>query len=399
MFQRLCRFGLPPAIVLGALGVYRLLAGGAVPPVLEPGRDTPWVIAPQHNEPLVASDGELLQVLQRVTPPARPVLTNNYVHALRLWGAEATFDDPQTPSGARLRDYFLQDGTFRELAGRRVPPLWERMPDGTLRARFFDDGPQHRNTSSYHTDDLLATLGETGTPLDTPLILRDGQASVRDLLQSSLLDFHLARHEFEWSIISYARYAFPQKRWRNKYGEMIRVDDLVDELVDSPMGVGPCNGLHRLEALVVLYRADEQAHVLSRSTRRKMLQHMAATSALLADAQASEGYWTRHWPRGAAGRTDDEATVYDKLLVTGHQLEWLALAPAEVHPPRETIVRAARWTLKTILEISPDELRDHYGPFSHAARALCLWRGREPVEIWATRTTTDRPAVDSTASE
>jgi hypothetical protein len=144
--------------------------------------------------------------------------------------------------------------------------------------------------------------------------------------------------------------------------------------------------------MVVLYRADEQAHVLSSKTRQQMLSYMRSVGELLVHSQTDEGYWTRQWPRGDQGRIDEKATVYDKLLVTGHHLEWLALAPAEVQPPRENIVRAARWTLKTILEIDNAELQKHYGPFSHAARALCLWRGHEPGEIWAKRPT---PAATS----
>jgi hypothetical protein len=261
-------------------------------------------------------------------------------------------------------------------------PIFARTPDGLLRARFYDDGPIQRTTSSYHTDDLLATLAESGTPLSAPLIMRDETTTVRELAASAMLDFHLARHEYEWSIISYARYVFPQKRWQNKFGETITVDQLVDLLVDRPCGVGPCNGLHRLEALVVLYRADEQSPVLSSSTRRKMIQHMQRVSQMLVASQTDAGYWTRQWPQGDQGRSDQGATVYDHLLVTGHQLEWLALAPAEVLPPRESIVRAARWTVKTILEISDEDLQQHYGPFSHAARAIALWRGTEPGDFW-----------------
>jgi hypothetical protein len=211
--------------------------------------------------------------------------------------------------------------------------------------------------------------------------LREGTATVRQLAESALRDFNLSRHEYEWTAIAYARYGFPLKRWKNKFGETISVDDLVDLLLEKPPGVGPCNGLHRLEALVVLYRADEQAHVLSLGTRKKMLQYMQQMSALLVESQTDAGYWTRNWPQGAAGQNDEKATIYDKLLVTGHQLEWLALAPEAVQPPRESIVRAGRWTLKTILEMSDKDLAEHYGPFSHAARALSLWRGHEPAEL------------------
>lgn len=395
MLQRICRVALPVLVLFAALAVYRLAVGsGAAQPSIALPRNTPWLIAPAQDEPLVATTEELLQALARVQPPANPVNTNNFAHALRLWGPNATFDDPARPSGAEMQAYFLDDRVFCKYAGKNAPPIFERTRDGLLRARSYDDGPANRTTSSYHTDDLLATLAETGTPLDAPLILRDGQATVRELAASALADFTLARHEFEWTVIGYARYDFPLPRFQNKFGETITVDELVDKLIDRPAGIGPCNGLHRLEALVVLYRADEQAKVLSSRTKAKMLAYMRHMSDLLAAAQSQEGYWTRNWPQGAAGQKDEKATVYDRLLVTGHQLEWLALAPTEVQPPRENIVRAARWTLQTILEMSDEQLSEHYGPFSHAARALCLWRGHEAAEIWATR---PQPALTTSA--
>jgi hypothetical protein len=320
-----------------------------------------------------------------VQPPYDPVNTNVFIHALRLWGPNAVFSDTCSPSGEQLLQYFLDDKTFREFNGEKTPPIFERTADGLIRARSFDDRFAHRTTSSYHTDDLLATFAESGVPLDTKVQLRDGQTTVREIADSALQDFHLARHEYEWTAIAYARYIFPTKRWKNKYGETITVDDLVNELIDKPQGVGPCNGLHRLEALVVLYRADEQAHVLTAQTRHKMLACMSQVSELLVQAQTNDGFWTRNWPRGHLGRTDEQATVYDKLLVTGHHLEWLALAPESVQPPRENVVRAARWTVKTILEMDQENLNEHYGPFSHAARALCLWRGKEPNEFWSQR--------------
>ena len=205
------------------------------------------------------TDEQLAAVLDRVKPPAEPVNTNNFVHALRLWGPAADFGDPKIPTGRQLRDYLLDD--------RDVPPIGRRegaaavlsRSDG-IEVRSFDDALTDRDTSSYHTDDLLATLAESGMPLDTPLHLRDGEAhGRRPAANDSLGRFHLDQLEYEWTAIAYARYVFPQREWRNKYGERIDVDQLVDELVEpSARNSGPCNGLHRLEALAVLYRADEQ---------------------------------------------------------------------------------------------------------------------------------------------
>ena len=115
---------------------------------------------------------------------------------------------------------------------------------------------------------------------------------------------------------------------------------------------------------------------------------MKKVAVLLSRSQAAEGYWTRRWPYGAAAKTD-KASLSDKILVTGHHLEWLALAPAEIHPPREQLVRAAQWLAWAMLEVDDAQLAKSYGPFSHAARALCLWRGQEAYPTWQRLKTTN----------
>lgn len=384
MLARLSRFVLPPLIVFASLLAYRLVAGGRPQPAVVLPRNEPLVIAPRFNDPRVVTDEQLAAVLDRVKPPAEPVVTNNFVHALRLWGADSNFSDPKIPTGQQLRDYFLDDAAFRQFAGEKASPLFYHGKNG-IEVRSFDDRLTDRATSSHHADDLLATLAESGIPLDTPLHLRDGDAKVSDLLETSLSRFHLDQLEYEWTAIAYARYVFPQREWRNKYGQRIDVDQLVEELIDHPLGLGPCNGLHRLEALAVLCRADEQVHALSGRTKLKMLLTMKRVSMLLAETQTADGYWTRQWPQGHAAAhsdKDDAPTLHDKLLVTGHHLEWLALAPDEVQPPRETIVRAGQWLARTLVEMDQKELLEAYGPYSHAARALCLWRSKDPFTAW-----------------
>ena len=210
----------------------------------------------------------------------------------------------------------------------------------------------------------------------------DTPVKVRDLLDYSLHNFYPQRFEYEWSMIAYIRYAFPLPEWKNKYGEKLTADRCVEELTRHKLELGPCNGLHRLEALVLLYRADEQFKTLSPATKRRILAYLGQVSQRLQSAQNTAGFWTRHWVEGTAGAADENASLSDKILVTGHQLEWLALAPEDVLPPREQIIRACQWLARTIPELEDRELRDHYGPFSHAARALCLWRSREPYSAW-----------------
>jgi hypothetical protein len=385
MLARICRITLPVFILLAALAVYRMLAVSSRTPDVVLPRNVPAAILPRYDDPRVVTDAQLAAVLDRVKPPTDPVTTNNFIHALRLWGPSADFGDAKIPSGRQLRDYFLDDATFRRWAGEHTPPLFYRGKDG-IEVRSYDDRLADRQTSSFHTNDLVATLAETGTPLDTPLVLRDGKARVSDLLATALRNAHPDQLEYEWTAIAYARYVFPQPGWRNKYGQKMDVDLLVDQIVRQPPQLGPCNGLHRLEALAVLYRADEQHQMLRPKTKHKTLRYMQLSSQMLVQAQTPDGFWTRQWSRGPAASQVNQAnpaTLHDKLLVTGHHLEWLALAPEEVQPPRETVVRAAQWLTRTLLEMDEKELQQAYGPYTHAARALCLWRSKEPGEAWS----------------
>src|SRR5688572_16253620 len=293
---RLSRLTLPTLIVLAALAVYRLVAAGPEQPLFLLARNEPTTIGPRYNDPRVVTDEQLAAVLDRVKPPTAPVTTNNFVHALRLWGPAADFGDAAIPTGRELRDYFLDDAIFRRYAGENALPLFFKGHNG-IEVRSYDDSVADRQTSSFHTDDLVATLAESGLPLDTPLHLREGEARIEDLLRTALTRFHLDQLEYEWTAIAYARYVFPHRQWRNKYGERIDVDRLVDEIVSHPPDLGPCNGLHRLESLAVLNRADEQYPVLSRKTKLKMLLYMKRSSLALAAAQTPEGYWTRQWPQ------------------------------------------------------------------------------------------------------
>ncbi|MCE9555258.1 MAG: hypothetical protein K8T91_18055 [Planctomycetes bacterium] len=390
---RWLRFTVPPLVVLAACGIYRAtLASSAKSDALRQlsahdssAANMPNLIAPRYDDPRIATDAQLHDLLERMKPTVDPLDTNVLVHALRLWGPHAEFGDARHPSGSTMLGYFLNDAEFRKLAGEKVPPLFAAGADGVTVRPWTEDSP-HKLTGAVHVDDLLATLAESGIPHSHPLVMRDSTGHVADLLQGAMRRFHRRQQEYEWSAISYARYLFPAQRWENRYGQPIDVAALVDELMEQPMPNGVCGGAHRLEALVVLLRADDQHHVLAKRTRKKIVDYLARTSALLTASQHSEGYWDRNWYLGTAGATPvagaKQDTTYDRILTTGHQLEWLALAPPEVQPPRETIVRAGQWLVRAMLAEDDKNLKKHYGPFSHAARALCLWRSKDPFDAW-----------------
>jgi hypothetical protein len=368
-------------IVVVCCGFYRVMS--AVTPVSTPQlavRAVPNVIEPRYDVPAIASDTQLAAVLDRVQPPTGPPNTNDLLHALRLWGPNAEFDDDDTPSGRTMRDYLVDDAVFQQLTGD-APPLVDSS-DELQRIRSYRRGDPHRRNASVHTDDLLATFGEIGLPSGTVVRLRDGETTVAALVDAALRRYHRQQYEYEWSVITYARYAFPHPLWRNRHDETIEIDGLVDEVIAHPLRLGVCGGTHRLEALVVLLRADDAVGGLKPKTRAKIIAHLTEVSRLLVGSQHAEGYWTKSWPEGGESDSHTAPLLPERILATGHHLEWLALAPPEVLPPRETLVRAGQWLVRAMLEVDETSLRRDYGPFTHAARALCLWRSRDPYQAW-----------------
>lgn len=368
-----------PAILIVACGMYRA-AQGPPPPDIELSRERPWAINPLYDDPRVVTGEQLHAVLARVRLPIGSPDTNKIIHALRLWGTAAEFG-PEFWSGPAMRDYLMNDTAYRARAGENAPPLLVSSPDGVA-VRPARQGDPNVATGSVHVDDLLATLAEIGTPLDAQLETRQGNLTVRQLLTRAMRRFHYSQAEYEWSAISYARYVFPVRSWRNDHGQKIDVSGLIDELVRRPARQGVCAGTHRIEALVVLLRADDQAHVLKPAERRKIIAHLKHVSDLLVGAQNVRGYWTKSWPEGSVSQAEENVPLTDRILATGHHLEWLALAPVEVQPPRESIIRAAQWLVQAMQEVDARTLDIDYGPFSHAGRALSLWRGNEAFPAW-----------------
>ena len=70
-----------------------------------------------------------------------------------------------------------------------------------------------------------------------------------------------------------------------------------------------------------------------------------------------------------------------RLLATGHALEWWAMAPEELHPPREVMVRAGQWLAREIEVMDQETVLRNYTFLSHAGRALSLWRGGFPCQV------------------
>lgn len=339
----------------------------------------PLRVGPLYDDPRVVTDEQLLEVLTRLRPQFRgdkPKI-NHVDHALRFWGLEAKFGDPQCLSGLEMQDLLLDHRRFAAAWGNKTRPLLIAREDG-VRVRT-----QEGQATASHVDHTLGCLAEAGIRLDQPVVTAAGATTVRAMLEQSLRDFSLNQVEYEWSTLAYTLFLEPTKGWLTTEGQEVTFDRLADRIMRQRFNQGVCMGNHRLHALVMLLRVEDQTPRLSPQESRLVVAHLQDATGRLVASQHAEGYWLRNWPDADAKTPADPAedTLQNRILATGHALEWWALAPEEVQPPRETVIRAGQWLARTIMAMDDAKIEANYTFLSHAGRALALWRGRFPAEL------------------
>ena len=349
----------------------------------------PRVFTPRYNRPEVVDDEQLLRVLTKLRPRLRgknpPI--NHVEHALRFWGIEAQFADSEIASGEELRRLLLDHRMFSTAWGTTTKPFLLPKTDSDSDVLLFRT--KAGDATASHVDHTLAALAECGTPLDYPVLTPIGEMPLRAAFDQAFREFSLNQIEYEWSTLVFLHYLSPVPSWFTTEGQRVTWDLLAERLMRQRLAHGVCYGQHRLHALAVMLRADEEFGLLSPDRRQKVIAYLRDATDRLVLAQHADGFWDGRWP-GTEWDGPQPVNVVgplgalaDRLLVTGHTLEWLAFAPAEVLPPDDNLIRAAQWLVKTTDELSDTEVQRFYTFLSHAGRSLALWRSRRPADVVA----------------
>ena len=345
-----------------------------------PMQENPLSFGPLYDCPDVVSDEQLRRALLRLRPrlAGKNTLLADVDHALRCWGSEAQFDDPEFVSGADLRALLTDTRRFDELYENEQPSAIYDTPYGVC-CRVKEG-----IASTSHTDHTLACLAEVGTPLSFPVFTPTRQTNYRAMIEQSLHDFNLSQIEYEWSSKTFALFLPPATRWQSTEGQTLSFDLLADRIMRERLPRGVCYGMHRLYGLMAYLRLDEQTPILSPGMRDRISRFLKDANRRLAANQHADGFWNGDWPFAPPASSEPTKKAGDQLhfriVVTGHALEYWALAPKELQPKRAVVVAAANWIVRTIDTVSEDELRANFSFLSHAVRGLALWRGKEPFE-------------------
>lgn len=345
-------------------------------------RPEPLAVTPLYDVPVVVSDEQLAATLERLRPRFQGADTkiNHVDHALRFWGLEAQFADDKLLDGTQLRELLTDHRRFHAVYGSNMQPLLMDVPEtGGVRVRV-----QAGNGSSSHVDHTMAGLAEVGTPLSFPIVTARRQATYRDMVEQAIRDFSLNQVEYEWSVLTFALFMPPERGFMTSEGQYVDFDTMARRMMREQLPKGVCFGNHRLFTLVALLRIDEQQPMLSPAVREDIFAFLGDCTQRLVAHQHADGWWDDQWPNRPAseashgGGSGDE--MVDRVLATGHALEWWAVAPESLHPPRSVLASAGQWMVRTIAEMTDEEIQARYTYLSHAGRALALWRGKRPAE-------------------
>ncbi len=388
-------FAIEATLLLAALGWCAWQARAAttadLPPSPPPLRAEPYDVRPLYDEPAVVSDADLRRVLPRLAlrDAGKGTVIGNVEHALREWGPDAELPAPYV-SGRDLLRLLTDNWRFLGTYGPHQPPLLLDDAAGAPTQPAVAVRSLEGVVSSPHVDHTLASLAEAGLSLDQPLVTPGRRTTLRSVLVGSLRSFHLNQAEYEWSALAYALYLPPVARWRTVEGQEMTFDRLARRIEREELPRGVCWGNHRLHALVVFLRiddrmaADGRPRILSPAVRKEVVAYLRAATGLLVAHQHPDGFWNGEWPtampRGGAPSEADGDRLSDRLIATGHALEWWSVAPREILPPLEVRARAAGWLVRTVDGMSAEEIQRDFSFLSHAGRALAQWRGTEPAD-------------------
>ena len=350
-------------------------------PEIDVPREKPWMITPLYNDPNIISDEELAAVLKRVRPRFFPKqLKSNYVeHAIRMWGVDATFQDPRVMSGRQMLDYLTDYGKQLASWGDDVEPMFKDVPHG-IQVEWG-----RKQGVSVHHDHWLACLTESGVSLNEPIFTPGDRAhqTIKDVLRQAMYDFRIDERETDWSVMSFGSWLPPQKSWPVAEGRQVSFDILADRLMRGHLRYGTCAGTHRVFSLMALLRIDDEYDIVSDEIRARIIERLKEVRDCLMECQYEDGHWPYDWWNGAEAITHpEEHPEYRKVIATGHHIEYFSVAPKELHVPHDQILKAARWAIKKTIEAPDEEIFDNYTFYTHVANGLSWWRQVSPGTFW-----------------
>jgi hypothetical protein len=307
------------------------------------------------------------------------------LHALLTWGPEVEFVENNSKEPVRVLDVVL--GLKCHPSRTHYDLLFYVDADGFVRSRSSKTSSLSSiQAQESHYDQAMATFGQLGLSLDQSIRVqgRTLSTTLSEPFNTILQRFELGADEPEWTILSIAYYLPPAKSWTNRWGTSFSMDDLAAELLKRPYGQGTCSGTHTLFTICTLLRVDENHSILTNKSRQAITDRLRDVKRRLEEYQLPNGAWSDTWatngyPVGPRDYNDYPSYCERLRVVTGHHLEWIAIAPLELRPSEQCLLRALNWCFEDLRMLPSIDERPARCPPTHTM--LAVYRNFFPERI------------------
>ncbi len=318
------------------------------------------------------------------TPPAVPLL----LHELKAWGVDASLSS-DGPIPLRSGNYIVETLLSDSLCGSRTTRTGASfLVESRYGVHVVQTGTVDAlgNRGESHYGQLAMVLGEAGVPSSAQVQVSTSayntRYTVRDILSDAVLRWK-DDAEIEFFACAAAFWLPPHTAWANEFGDRYSFDSLMQQLISSHYGQGSCGGVHVPIAVATILNIDRNQEILSNEAREQGEAYLKSLSRHLEQRIQMTGVWDARWTKGNDLAIYQDSTL-DTITVTGHHLEWIALAPASCRPSRSTIKTAIEGISSAFESLPPHRFRSFKSvlPSTHALRALCLLRCELSGDLW-----------------
>ena len=317
----------------------------------------------------VCSESERQKLLNTFRPSFRSTMPHvaTLEHAMRLWAGKGRNDAGEELSSTTMASILCNSEMMYESYPGAIKPVLTH--DAEFGWRFgFREGPM----SSSHRGHTLACLMEAQVGLEFPVSDNDSHGVLRDVLVDSMVNFSLDDEDIEWSTLAFVL-GSSAKSWANRKGEIITHDAIARELMSRGLSGGECYGTHVLYTLSVILQANGNSQIVAPTTESDIVVFLQRSTKKAMVSQNLDGSWDKNWRDSLAGtKTFADGSMIEAVHVTGHLLEYWAIAPESAHPSTEAVIRASRWLLPSAAGVVNAESRENFSITTHAVRALVM---------------------------
>jgi hypothetical protein len=299
----------------------------------------------------------------------KPGRASDYFHRWRFEAQEGTYSinlELQIEMGQML----TQSAFRRTFPGSA--PLFFRSPYGwEVRQRTAPNARKHWEYE-HHVDQFLATCAEIGAPLSLSTETDFGRVSIGELLDASRRSFDSSQEPC-WTLVAYCTYLPQESQWQNRFGELCSYESMVEGILSLPLDSGSCGGTHKQYALAYFLNSPSSTHLKS-TLRQQCVEYLGRSSRLLERSQLPSGAWSPLWATSPSEQPDasDSTSIraVDLIRITGHQLEWVGIAPAASRPSIACTAHALRFVAGALSQVDATSVVGDYCAYSHAACVL-----------------------------